>query len=611
MSVIHAPAKPEFGPRHMIVLGLMGAALTLIASRLWYVQVANAESLVTMADRTRRSAVSTPAPRGLIYDRRERLLAGVESQYIVTGLPAVVNKQPWVLDKLAGMLGVEKKKLEDKVKEGVWRPHLPTPLYADISVELATRIAEASAHLPGIGVDTRPMRTYTNTVDLSHVLGYVWTPSASDLDRIEKQLEGTKRVPAPLVGKIGLERQYEVNLMGEPGQEVLEVDNKRRPLRVAERHPGRPGDRLNLTIDSDLQKYSNAVLASFGKRLPESGSAAVALDPQTGEILCLSSNPTYDTALFSNGISAADYKALLDDKRKPLFNRAISSAQSPGSTFKIVTTIAAAQAGIFDPRRTAYCKGYYEIGKSKPKCTGNHGAISFYQAFTRSCNAYFMDLALKVGKDRLRQTALDLGLGNRTGVDLPGESKGIVPTDEWIRTIRGQKPDEPVVWYLGNTANMGIGQGDLITTPLQMAMIVGMAATNGKICTPHLVKSIQRQNTTMPTKVASRQIQVQNDVWDDLHAAMLNVISAGTGRRAQIPGVRWGGKTGSTEHRKGRQTHSWFVGVAPMDDPKIAIAVLVENAGHGGDVAAPMAAQIVRHYLSSLPSASSSTAANR
>lgn len=614
MSVIHAPRQPEMDVRHLLLLGLGGFCLLIIFLRLWYVQVVKADDFITQAERARRSSVDKLAPRGLIFDRQNQLVAGVRPQSVITAVPNTVRKKPWVLDKVAGMLGVPVKKLQAKLADGTYRPFLPTPIYADVSIELASKIAESGDDLPGIGVETQPMRYYPNGTDLAHLLGYVWTPGKRDIERLGPKLEEAKREMPPYIGKDGIERQYELELMGFPGSESMEVDNKRRPVRVVGRTEPTPGKRLYLSIDRDLQKYANAVLAQWLKSHPASGAAVAAIEPSTGEILALASAPTFDASKFVGGISTEDYKLLLDDPRKPLINRPIAAEYSPGSTFKIATTIAAMKAGVFDPNRYTVCRGGIQIGKTFLGCTGHHGAISFHRAFQQSCNAYFCDLAMRTRSDNLMATASALGIGQRTGIDIPGESKGILPTDE----VRKGDNRFPTELRLGDVAQMGIGQGYVTTTPLQMANMVALVANRGKSYQPHLVRAFNEAGELKRVEPAlAHEIDLAPEQWDVLDDAMRSVINAGTGRNAQIRGVDWGGKTGSTEFgRKTGKTHSWFVGIAPMNNPKIVIAVLAEKAGHGGEVSAPIAGAVVKHYLDSLSkreaaSNASAAAANR
>ncbi len=595
MSVIHAPKRPELDVRQLTMLGLVGVAIVVLLIRLWYIQVLDSDSYSATAEKYRWSTVEKLAPRGLIFDRRNNLLAGVQPQIVITAVPDVMGKKPWVLDKLATMLGAKAEKLKEKVEDGLSRPFLPTPIYVGAPIETATRIAEAADHLPGISVDTVPMRHYPNTHDLAHLLGYVWTPDKNDVERFERH-----EWPLPqYVGKQGLEWSLEEDLMGKPGTETIEVDARKRPVRIIGRENATPGTRIVLTIDRDLQKFCNEQLATIKDKFPESGAAIAALDPQTGEVLALASFPTYDTALFRGGISRAELKALQNDPLHPMFNRAIAGQYSPGSTMKVVTSVAAAEAGYFDPNRYYVCRGYYEAGTKKIKCLGTHGAISYRDAMAKSCNAYFGDLAAHAKRTGLVQAGLDCGLGLRTGIDMRGEATGTLPSDRWLMAVQKVKTLDETTWYLGNTINVGIGQGEVNATPLQMANVAALVANGGVNYVPHLLHSrvIGGQAQRPEVKEAHRP-SVDPSVWASIQSGMKGVISYGTAHTvAQIPGVIWAGKTGSTEAKGNAKTHSWFIGYAPADNPTIAIAVVVEKAGHGSDVSAPMAKRVVEFFL--------------
>ncbi|MBS1718488.1 MAG: penicillin-binding protein 2 [Armatimonadetes bacterium] len=589
MSVIYAPKSSNVDGRSLVFPVLIGVGLMAIFVRLWYIQVVRSAELVEKASHIFAATVPHPAPRGLIYDRNGKLLAGVQSQFVVMCVPMIAAKNPWVIDKVAQLLKVDPSKLKSKLEEGRWRPYLPTPIFIGAPVEAASLISESAEDLPGVTIDSLPTRYYPDPTSFSHVLGYVWVPSKDDVDRLDK----LNLKAAPMVGKNGIEYVYEGDLMGEAGYDRMEMDKKMRPLRLAERENPEPGHKLTLTLDADLQKTALKQLA--GRR-----GAAVAIDPNTGEVLCLVSAPEYDSSLFKNGISSADWERLSEDPDKPLLNRAVYAAYPPGSTFKIITSLAALRAGTFDPNRYVECRGYYEVGKRRSKCLSVHGAISFHHAFEKSCNTYFSDLAVRTGPDAVRQAALDCGLYARTNVDLRSESRGVIPTEAWLEKYRN-----PPKWYTGDTVNLGIGQGDVQATPIQMANLVALVATRGTNYVPHLVKAVTDSGGVHPKDaVVAHHVDAPDSFWNMLQDAMASVVDTGTGQKAKIPGLKWAAKTGSAEHKLDEKTHSWFIGYAPYDHPKIAIAVLVEGAGHGGDIAAPIAAEIVKKYLKPVAPAS-------
>lgn len=583
MSVIHAPGKPRLHPRVFIFPALVLALFLALLVRLWYLQVAIAPELEEKAQLSGAIQESYPAPRGLIYDRNGKLIAGVEDQLVLAAKPSIVLQKQWELEKVAEMLraageqNADAEKLLKKTRDGVFEPNSSLIIYAGLPVTVAGRIVENPANFPGLTVLTRPVRSYPDPFSFSQMLGYVWLPSETDIERAKA--EG--RDIADLVGKGGLEYQYESELMGNAGLESYQKDRSgRRTNQIEDRAP-EPGKRLTLTLDAELQRA--AVKALSGHR-----GAVVAIEPSSGEVLCLASRPTFDLNLFRNGIGQEDFDALNQNSEHPFINRATNSAFAPGSTFKIVTTVAAMRAGVFDPNRVVFCGGGYRLGKQFFKCLGHHGPIAFQQALEKSCNTYFSDLAMRVGKEELRKTALDMGFFAKTGLDLPSERSGLIPTDDWLARAKRN-------WVPGYTVLMGIGQGDVLTTPLQMANLAAMVANSGTTYRPHLVRTIG--DSPSRSGEVLRQVDLPEAEWEVIRSAMRGVISHGTAAGSQIPGIEWAGKTGSAEVQGQAKTNSWFIGFAPAQNPKIAICVVVEAVGHGSDFAAPVARRVVETYL--------------
>jgi len=599
MPVIHAPRKPRLDLRMTILPVIILAALIVLLIRLWYIQVALGPRLEDRAESFGKTYAPLDAPRGLILDRNLKLIAGIQSEWVATAKPAVVLKNPWVLEKLASMLQeagakADPAKLLRKTQDGTPKPFVPAPIFADVPIEVAAKITEAPDLLPGIGLENQPARYYPDSKSFSQVLGYVWTPSPDDVKRAQR--EGWKL--SSLVGKGGLEWVYEKDLTGSDGYDAMLVDKKNRPVRLIERNPPVPGNQVVLGLDAEAQATAVAALGAHR-------GAVVAVEPSTGEVLCMASTPTYDLSLFRNGISRQDFDALNNSPDHPFINRAIQAAFSPGSTFKIVTTVAAMRAGAFDPNRTVFCAGGYRLGRQFFACLGHHGAIAFEQAFEKSCNTYFSDLAMRAGKDELRQTALDMGFYSKTGLDLPYERSGLIPTDDWLARVKRR-------WVPGYTVLTGIGQGDVLTTPLQMADLAAMVANSGVAYQPHLVRGFRRgqnQEIEMVKPELLRKIDLPQSDWDIIQQAMVGVVEHGTAAGAQINGLTWAGKTGSAEVKGQNKTNSWFIGYAPADHPRIAICVMVEEAGHGAEIAAPIAKQVVQRYLLSYDKEPSNSAA--
>jgi len=597
MSVINTPRKPDLDVRMVAFPAVMILALGVLFFRLWYFQVVEGPSLVERAEASRVVPMTKPAPRGLIVDRNGERIATVRPEIVITAVPNVVKKNPWVLDKVASILNVEVDKLERKLKDAAWKPYLPSPIYVGATIESGTKIAESGQDLPGISVETEPMRYYPDSTSFTHVLGYVWVPTDQDVKRITK--EG--RAVPDYVGKMGIERAYNDDLMGSPGAEKVAIDAQRHPIRIEGRDAATPGNQLQLTLDAGLQEYMTQL---FKEKKYVGG--AVAIDPKTGEILCLVSSPTFDQKLFKGGISDEEWKQLNDDPNKPQVDRAIAGVYAPGSTFKLVTCVAAQRAGKFDPNTSYFCPGGFYRHGVHLKCLGHHGAISFQTAMEKSCNTYFCNMGVAVGEDGLRQAALDMGLGQRTGLEIGGgtESAGVVPTVKWLQKV-SHKKNPP--WYLGDTANFSVGQGYMATTPLQMANVMALVANNGTSYKPHLVKCEKDPDGKRVIKQFEPEIAHQVDLpapfWATVKQSLVGVVERGTAVSGKIPNLTWGGKTGSAEHKvkdkakSETKTHAWFVGFAPADDPKIVVCVLLEDVGHGGEYAAPVGKDLVQHYL--------------
>jgi penicillin-binding protein 2 len=587
MSVIHAPSEPKLDVRLLIFPVVLFCLLSGLALRLWYFQVVKAEELSEKALKTGRTRVEKLAPRGLIYDRKGVMLAGIRSKIVVTAVKNTIRQHPESLERVAAILGTPVAKLEEQLQRSTWRPSLPAPIAIDVPLKQATQIAESADDLPGIDVSSQPMRYYPDGKSFAHLLGYVWVPYEQDIARIEK----FGRKPAQYVGKAGLEREYEKELMGTAGVERVEIGAKRKDPKIVGRDTPVPGSKLTLTIDNDLQQLAFQMMASKGFK-----GAAVAIEPATGEVLALVSSPSYDTRLFLNGISQTDYNRILNDASKPFVNRAIGDGASPGSTFKLLTAIAAAQAGIFDPNWHVHCGGGYRVGNRVTKCLGVHGSVNFKRALEKSCNTYFAALAVRTGMKQMQATAQQAGFGSRSGLDLSGEWPGRVISDELVKRYRKR-----VVYYPGDLVNFGIGQGELTTTPLQMANLAAMVANGGTVYRPHLVKEIRRPNEPSPERIQPEvafRIDLPERFWQTMRDAMVGVVEQGTARAGKIDGFLWGGKTGSAEHGRFNEktSHSWFIGFAPAVNPKIAIAVFVDSGGHGSTAAMPICKAMIEAY---------------
>ncbi len=581
MSVIRAPRHVPYDLRQLIVPVGVAAFFIFYFFRLWFLQVAEADSLREQGERSRETKVEMLAPRGEILDRKGQLLAGVRPNLVLMAVPSKLKKDDALRQRVADITGMTLKELDAKLKRITSPPALPTVLLRDIDIKTATRIAESEHLFEGVSVKTLPMRYYPDTKSLAHVLGWVWVPS----DVIERELKDQGITPASFVGREGLEKKYETLLMGKAGSERVRLDARRRPVASLPSDHPQPGKDLILGIDGELQAHATKLLA--GRR-----GAIVALDPKTGDVLAMASAPTFDVTDY-----IGSYNTLRDDPAKPLYFRAIQGTYQPGSTFKILTTLAALKKGVFDANRPAYCNGGYQMGSRRFRCLGVHGSVTFNRAMQKSCNAYFADLAVKAGYEAMCDAAEELHFGTRLGLDFDREGRGVVPNPEWWGKVSNRQ------FSRGDLVNMGCGQGELLVTPLQMASLIATVANEGKQMRPRFVRAIRDVNgkvTPVEPEVIG-EIAASPEFWSIMKNSLEAVVSGGTARGGRIQGITMAGKTGSAENAHGPLTHSWFVAYAPADNPQIAIAVMAENAGHGGTVAVPIASSVIRKYLEKDP----------
>jgi len=623
MSVIHEENRNRVDARVLVAPLAVLAGMGVLASRLWYLQYAGAESIAEEASRTTTLLVQHPAPRGIIVDRKGETLAGVQGQLVVTAIPKLALKDEASMAQIAKLLKSDVDTVKEKLESNAGS-YLPLPISENVSIEAATKIAELLSTVPdakpgkesglaAYDVQNFPMRVYGNAFEFAHVLGYVKSADGKDIERINtklKEANDNNRRPGEFVGKRGLERANELSLMGYPSSEEYITDHRRKPLMVQSSSQAVPGDKLTLTIDAGLQRYAYQQLGNYT-------GAVVALDPKNGEVLCMVSKPSYDVQMLMGRMTPEEYKTLSDPIAKPELNRAIANHQPPGSTFKIVTTLAAWMAGVDPFKVSYYCDGWIKVSAhdTPKKCLGHHGNVMFNRAMAQSCNSFFGKLGMSLKRTDLEKACNTIGLGEPTGLDIGGEVRGAIPDKAQADLILKRDKRR---YSVGDQLNSAIGQGVVRTTPVQMANVIAFVANRGRSYAPHLVRARapygEKPIAVQP--VLAHEFKASDYFWNNLIGGLESVVNAGTARRSLIPGVRMGGKTGSAEvwlpnidangkvlkgaHKEEGKTHSWFIAFAPIDNPKIAICVMAERAGHGSDVAAPIASSIVRHYLESL-----------
>lgn len=603
--------KPEdFGRRIAALVAISVVIFSILLGRLWFMQVMAGESYQRMAENNRRRIVPIEAPRGYIYDRNRKVVVSNRPGLAISVLPTVVQMNKDVIERLAKLTGLTSKEIKDKLSEKSADPLKPRIIKRDVDKKTVAYLEEHQSEFPGVELTVETIREYPHGNLAAHVVGYLGEISEDELE--EKKSEGYEM--GDIVGKAGVEKTYEWALRGSKGSQQIEVNAAGRPLRILKTVTPNPGHDLVLSIDLELQKEAEKGLAEAiktakrGKYKKADAGAAVVIDPRNGEVLALASYPTYDPKLFLGGISSKDW-ATLNDKSSgyPLNDRAIMSGYPPGSTFKMITGAGALADGLTTPRRIFVDTGTWNVFGEKwaKRCwlSSGHGAIDFVSGIAQSCDTVFYQLGYefyKKGNERLQYWARDVfGFGRPTGIDLPSEAEGRVPDAKWKKEFNRDYP-EYQQWFPGDTVNMAIGQGDLLVTPLQLAVAYGAIANGGTVYKPHVAKEVVNSEGKVVYEVkptAIRKIPVPPEAIAAMREGLHQVTVSGTAAAAfsGFP-MPVAGKTGTAEVQ-GKDDFAWFVGYAPADDPKYLAAVVIEQGGHGGSAAAPVVRSILAKAL--------------
>jgi penicillin-binding protein 2 len=569
------------------------AIVLLLAAYFWHLQVLRGRYFRELAENNRIRAVTIPAPRGAILDRNGRILVENRSSFNIVLSPEHCENLKTSIDRLARLLGIEHDQIHTRLS--AQGPRLRSIVVkADASATDVASVEARRLEQPEAGVAVVPLRSYPLGAGAAHSLGRVGEVTERQLQ--SPAFSGIEQ--GALVGQAGIEYQYNRLLMGQDGMRRVIVNSRGVEAGEAEVISPVDGPSINLTVDLQLQ-------ALMEDALRELSGAAVALDPETGEILAMVSNPSYDPNLFSSGIEPNTWTGLVKDAETPLVNRAIQGQYPAGSTFKVVTALAALQERVITPSTQFYCPGHLSVYNTVFRChkAGGHGTVDLRGALTTSCNVYFYNVGIRLEIDRIARYATLLGLGRPTGVDLPNEMAGLIPSPEWKR--RTQKAN----WFGGETVSVSIGQGQVLVTTIQMARLAAAISNGGRLVRPHLLKSVRGMPQATPP-VERTDLGFRPDVIATVRDAMVNVVQEGTGRRARIPGLEVAGKTGSSQvvaharlerdkNAREYQPHGWFICFAPAEHPRVAMAVLVEHGKSGGESAAPVAAQILTRYFGS------------
>ena len=598
----------------MFLLAVLGVMLLL--ARLVQLQVWEHEAYTTKSDQNRIQLQPVAPMRGLIFDRNGVLLADNRPVFALNLVTERVEDMDALVAELSTLVEIAPEDLEAFAKRNrrKQRPYAPVTLLFNLTDEDVAQISVNRHHLPGVEIGTQMVRNYPYGELFAHAVGSVRRINETDMTRLDPvAYSGTS-----FIGKRGVEQFYEKSLHGEVGRQLVEIDARGRIRQVLETYPPEQGRNITLQLDSRLQIAAHAALG-------ERRGAIVAIDPHTGGVLALVSNPSYDPNPFVTGISSKAYRALADARDTPLFNRATHGQYSPGSTFKPVVALAGLSSGVTSWGETILDKGFFKLPNQeriyrdwswKKNNAGGQGIVDMRRAIYRSSNVYFYDLATRMDINVFAQFAKQFGFGRNTAIDIADARSGLLPTPVWKRGMKGE------AWYPGDTVNMSIGQGDVLATPLQLATYANVLANRGEWLRPRmLLSSDEPLREFDPSPNPEPVFGPTMSDWESIVDAMEDVVHrgkkgygqngtaysyigtdityrmAGKSGTAQVVGIRQGEEYSAEELTKYQRKHAWFIAFAPADDPQIALSVLVENGGGGSSVAAPVARAVIDSYL--------------
>lgn len=588
--------------KSLCLSGALGVVLFFLIIRLFYLQIIQAEQNLRLSkENAMREKVLIP-PRGQILDRNGLVLARNRPSYSICVLPYKMRNKQNVIQSMcmikdsSGVAVFDSTELEKILRKAFRRRFDLTRLKEDVSFELVSIIEEHSMELPGVIVETESRREYTFGSAAFHVLGYMGEIPEDDFDSLKKfgYFYGDK------IGKAGIEKEYEQIIRGKYGKEYVEVNAYGKslgPIPNIPRINPVPGNDLYLTIDAHMQMVADIAFPDSLK------GAVIAIDPRNGEVLTMYSSPSVNPNIFSMSttLRSRNWSEIATDPNLPLNNRAISGTYTPGSTFKLISALAGLETGKMD--RNSYmpsgCRGAYRIGSRVAHCwkLSGHGPLNLIGAIQQSCNVYFYQVGLRLGDDAINKYAQMLGLGELTGIDIPGERSGWLSGEKAYNerfASRGWK------WTTGLVLDLAIGQTQIVT-PIQLALMVGGLGNGQNLYKPYIVREERSTNGAVINQrlpEAKYKLNLKDESIKTIHEALGSVMRAGgTGGRAAVPGIPVGGKTGSAENPHGDKTHALLVACAPVENPVIAVSVVVENAGHGGSIAAPIAGDLLRYFF--------------
>lgn len=607
MSLNPSPEEtPGLRRRFIISSIIVAGVFCILALRLWYLQILGTDYYRDLSERNRIRYVAIQAPRGAVFDRHGVLLVDNRPAFTVSALRQEVDDRKQLFANLAKLLDIDEAMLEERWQKGQSLPrYRPLPLVEDVGRQAMEMVQENSIDLSGLLVEVKPLRSYPFGDMAAHLFGYLGEVTEDEL----RQSGFSDYRSGEMVGKTALEKAYESRLQGAAGQKRIEVNVRGRELRqVTIRNP-LPGQQVYLTIDSVLQQAAENALA-------DNAGAIVALDVNSGEVLALVSRPTFDPAWFARGITSEEWRDLSKNPQHPMTNKALRGQYPPGSTFKMTVALAALEAGTVTPATRVYCSGRLKLSRSYEfRCwkKEGHGSVDLHKAIKESCDVWFYQVGLETGIDRIASVAKRLGLGAQTGFPFGSERSGLIPTREWKKKRFGTS------WYDGETVISSIGQGFVLTTPMQLATMASALANGGTVWKPQVVQKIIDLEGNAEWLFEPEKLS--ETVWPSKHLtpvrnAMEAVVNdvGGTAWRSRLDKIRFAGKTGTAQVVKRKsdeeeeeseedevpyrfRDHALFVSYAPAENPQIAVAVVVEHGGHGSSAAAPVAKAIYEAYF--------------
>jgi penicillin-binding protein 2 len=580
-------SEQRLGRRAMLLHVLIVFVLTSFLAVFWYLQIVKGSDYALLAENNRLRRIALPPTRGVVFDRRDEVLASTRPAMNLILVREGLTDADGQLRRLEGVLGLPYDALSARLQAMRHRPTFePLVIKEDVGLAEIAKVEVRREWFPSVEVEQTALRDYPDGPAIAHAVGYVGEVNEAQLAKVA---DGTIQ-QGDIVGKTGVEREYDEILRGRRGWKLQTVNSLGRPFGASQ--PGRSpedGQPLHLTIDKKLQRKLVEALAD------EVGSG-IFMNPKTGEVLALASTPGYDPNLFTAPVSRTTWTSLINDPRHPLNDRAISSFYAPGSTFKVLMSVVGLETGAITPQTTVSCSGSVVIYNRPFVCwkKGGHGIVDVHHALVQSCNVFYYLLGKKVGIDAISKYAKMFGIGELSGIDIPGESRGNPPSAEWKQRIH----HEP--WYPGDTISVSIGQGLLAVTPIQMATMISAVANGGTLVRPHLARDAKTEGDKLPVSGATLAL---------IRDALADVVEEGTATKAQLGPIHVAGKTGTAQvfkksvgvdadkQPKAERDHAWFVGYAPAENPEIAFAIVIEHGGHGGTTAAPVAKKVLEVYF--------------